>query len=636
MPPPPRRGNGSKLRQTYGRQRSFLDQEGEEEEEEEPKGPQSPPLLLKRGSSDMNIQPPLKRSSSGIRPDTTAPSISRTTSHQSMESIDENKEKETALKASHELREAGQNHKFKDEIEYIIDGIRTKDRRSIHRTSCIELTRSMLESEFMTQVKAHHYFPTVFEIIYNDEDPIVISCLALMLEIMIRDTQASKDILCINGVLEFLCHCLEMDMDPMSTMPSGRQEITMYNEFKDLARRSGIIQKGQKVLTKSIVLSTMAFIIKESVASKDEQTLKSIDQVPEFLSIVFELLIDDLAWIKQPVSTPDVSLPDVLDISRIENCLLILERYSLVSRRPAMVLLTNRRLFPLLVQVVTLCRAHAFQFPQYTDSMSLMLHVLQLLINITNGEEACCEALSQSGSIHVLVQNIIQFYCHCRNYNPDETRYGTIACGVKSMDAENGVVNWEAENTTIPTSFKIENDANGCLNCKAIGDCFHKVCQCEQSLEALEQLVEIYNVEITVSEMTENQVLAAYLALLIGSIVGGNTDAESRLYNSVNGRSLVPMLELLNEFVAFNETVQVEYFGVDIQDDNKTIVTRTSMLELSEDNTTSNNNNNNTNNAEDQEGQTSIYFMASKASETQDSFFQIIGILKDIEKRFSS
>ncbi|KAF9285434.1 hypothetical protein BGZ68_003853, partial [Mortierella alpina] len=50
-----------------------------------------------------------------------------------------------------------------------------------------------------------------------------------------------------------------------------------------------------------------------------------------------------------------------------------------------------------------------------------MLHTLRLLINVTNGNEPCCDGLSQGGSIPVLVQNFVQFYGHCRNYRPEES-----------------------------------------------------------------------------------------------------------------------------------------------------------------------------------------------------------------------
>ncbi|KAF9906793.1 hypothetical protein EC991_000306 [Linnemannia zychae] len=486
---------------------------------------------------------------------------------------------QATLKASHELREAGQNHKFRDEIEYILDGIRTKDRPKIRRTSCLDLVRSMLKHEFASLFRSFNYMPAIFETIRTDQDP--------------------------------------------------------HNDLKDIARQSGIINKGQKVLAKSIVLSIMTGIVEESVALQDVEVLSLIEQQPTFLHTVIDILVEDLAWIKQPSATPGVFLPDVLDVDRIQNCLCILERLSLVSRTPATILATNARVFPLFVQLITLCRAHAFQYPQHTDSMNLMLHALRLLINVTNGFEPCCENLAQSGSISVLTQNIIQFYGHCRNYIPSDTELATTIDqgGQGPMDDDSERIHWTRADSRSDSGFsfemmtpgatpsrrgdgtrsrstddleaalkaegllsnrpgasvgvgakenvKVENDANGWydilllsigllinmletnarrrnqltdeaigLDCNAIGDCFIRECQCDKSTDALERLVEIYNTEATISEMTENQVLAAYLALLLGCAVGGNTENETRLYRAINEQSLVPMLELLREFMA--------------------------------------------------------------------------------------
>ncbi|KAF9357055.1 hypothetical protein BGX26_004305 [Mortierella sp. AD094] len=665
MPPVSRRGIGFKPRQTYGRQRSFLDQDEDISPHED--GALSEEELqhshsqLKRGNSDLSTQPPMKRTSSKGGPGTPRPQFPRENSQQGLKGNEEGNEQKTALKASHELREAGQNHRFKDEIEYILDGIRATDRLKIRRTSCIELTRSMLRREFATQVRAHQYMPIIFEIISNDQDP------------------ACRDVIVINNLAMFLCKSLEIDMDPMAMMPSVRQEMAMYTDFKDLARQSGIIQKGQKVLMKSIVLSIMTCIINEGVSMQDEHTLLLFDQEPNFPSTIIEILIEDLAWIKQPSSTLGVSLRDVLDIDRIENCLRILERYALVSKKPAAILSDNTRLFPLLVQLIALCRAHAFQYPQYTDSMNLMLHVLRLLINVTNGYEPCCENLNQSGSIQVLIQNFIQFYSHCRNYNPEEANTAqqvlssemerasedsllntglrmisqdtleTCIEGTKNidMDAMHRQDANDASTSSFP-SIKIENDANGwydilllsigllinmletnperreqvtrkamSLDCKAIGDCFHKECRCEKNFDALERLVEIYNTEATISEMTEDHVLAAYLALLIGCIVGGDPDSESRLYSKINGQTLVPMLELLTEFAALNQAVQAKHFGFEDSNDQ--------VMQTSQPSTDSDL-------LEDPKASSSISF---SSEETQHSFFQIIDVLQDIEKRFS-
>ncbi|KAF9141520.1 hypothetical protein BG015_001264 [Linnemannia schmuckeri] len=497
-----------------------------------------------------------------------------------------------ALRASHELREAGQSHQFRDEIEYILDGIRAKDRPKIRRTSCLDLLRSMLKLEFADLFRSNNYMSIVFETIRTDRDP--------------------------------------------------------YNDLKDIVKQSGIITKGQKVLAKSIVLSTMTGIIEDSVALQDARTLSLIEQHPDFINAVIDILVDDLAWIKQPSATPGVFLPDVLDIGRIQNCLCILERLSLVSRTPATVLANNTRVFPLFVQLITLCRAHAFQYPQHTDSMNLMLHALRLLVNVTNGFEPCCENLAQSGSISVLTQNIIQFYGHCRNYTPGETEVATTTMGsgggggVQDLMDDSERMHWTRAESRSDSGLsfemmtpgvtpsrrnrnefgtsngmddleaalkaegllssrpsvkevKIENDANGWydilllsigllinmletnvrrryqltdqaigLDCNAIGDCFTRECQCDKSTDALERLVEIYNTEATISEMTENQVLAAYLALLLGCAVGGNAENETRLYRSIHEQSLVPMLDLLRDFMAAHAESAID--GQDFDD----------------------------------------------------------------------
>ncbi|KAF9540258.1 hypothetical protein EC957_004460 [Mortierella hygrophila] len=667
MPPSPRKGTVPKSRQTYGRQRSIV---GQRDWDTSPPSPlevnttaaslprgsssiSSP--ILKRGGSDLDSPPVLKRAGSTIVP--RAPL-----------------DLQAALRASHELRETGQNHQFRDEIEYILDGIRTKDRPKIRRTSCLDLARSMLKLEFADLFRFHNYMSVVFETIRTDRDP--------------------------------------------------------YNDLKDIVKQSGIITKGQKVLAKSIVLSTMTGIIEESVALQDAETLSLIEQHPDFINTVIDILVDDLAWIKQPSATPGVFLPDVLDIGRIQNCLCILERLSLVSKTPATVLADNARVFPLFVQLITLCRAHAFQYPQHTDSMNLMLHALRLLINVTNGFEPCCENLAQSGSISVLTQNIIQFYGHCRNYIPGETEVATTMSGGQDLMDDVERIHWTRAESRSDSGFsfemmtpgatpsrrdrdefrmsnetddleaalkaegllssrpsvkevKIENDANGWydilllsigllinmletnvrrrhqltdqaigLDCNAIGDCFIRECQCDKSTDALERLVEIYNTEATISEMTENQVLAAYLALLLGCAVGGNPENETRLYQSIHEQSLVPMVDLLRDFMAAqtqNATDDQDFDdnGYGDNSDDTTMTSQgafqghgvsmgrsASMMSVTLENESAQATVDGVEGV-DQAGGGGISFKSTGGLETQQSFLQIIDVLQRIELRHS-
>ncbi|CAO3571037.1 unnamed protein product [Mortierella alpina] len=491
----------------------------------------------------------------------------------------------------------------------------------------------MLKAGYKSQVKAQRYMPAIFEAMHRQEDPIVQSCLALMIGLLLQDPDGCKDIVVVDGLVRFLCQSMEVETDFMAMMPSGRQEVVLFNDFKDLVRQSGILGKGQKVLIKSLMLSSIAKIVQECVVLEDVRVLLTIEQDPQFLACVIQSLVEDLAWIKEPSSTPGVSLSDVLDIGRIENSLRILERFAMVSSKPAAVLASNSRIFPLLVHLMTLCRMHAFQYPRQTESPNIMLHVLRLLINVTNGNEPCCEGLSQGGSIPVLAQNFVQFYGRCRKYRPvdslpEKTRQelptearlqGTHSRQSRlgqrqrqrigrpssldrrpspnyqaSQQDENtfSFVDSESDGEQSDDDIMIENNANGWydllllslgllinmlesaplrrkqltdtaigLDCKAIGDCFHKECRCDKSSEALERLVDIFNTEMATSEMNGNRTLAAYLALLLCCAVGGNAKDEARLYKSVHGQSLAPMLELLQGFVALHQAIPSESPG---------------------------------------------------------------------------
>lgn len=130
------------------------------------------------------------------------------------------------------------------------------------------------------------------------------------------------------------------------------------------------------MLAKSIVLSIITSIVNEAVKEQDANVLALFDQSPDFYTAVIGILVQDLAWIKQPSSSPDVmTLSDVLDVDRIECSLRILERFSLVSKKPVMILAEQSALCPLLVQLITLCRGHAFKFPRNTGKMKAIYMV---------------------------------------------------------------------------------------------------------------------------------------------------------------------------------------------------------------------------------------------------------------------
>ncbi|KAG0329530.1 hypothetical protein BGZ99_001532 [Dissophora globulifera] len=657
MSPPSRKGVGLIPKQTYGKRRSFQGQDGlaSISTTEQPFDGRQPISLspLKRRNSGLTAIPAVKRRVSGGGSGTLKSVSAKSSSQQVSNTYDKLDDDKTAIRAPHELKEAGQSHRFKDDIEYMLEGIRSTDRLRVRRTSSLDLARSMLNKDFVGLIGMHHYTPIIFEALYEDRDP---------------DPQLHQDVVAIDGVIPFLSKGLEMEMDPMAIMLTGRLEISMCNDLKDIARQSGIISKGQKILTKSILLYAAATILSERVTLKNVRTLSTVEGDANFMSTILSILIEDLIWIKQLSLTADLMLSDILDVDRIGNCLRILERLTSVSKRLIETISKNSRLLSLLVQLITLCRAYAFQYPRQTDSINLMMQALRLLVNITNDFEPCCESLAKVGLIQVLVQNFVQFYGRCRSYTPghqdEEQNTSTVAhSNDTDMNSTDGDRH-DDENGRQSRENGIENDANGWydivllsagllinmlennpargeqvtdtaigLECTSIGDCFLGECACEKSSESLERLVEIYNTEAVIGEMTENQVLAAYLALLLGCIIEGNPRHEMRLYRSVSGQTLLPMLELLQEFADIHQAVHMEQPKLDIHDTVE-LSTQPTQLESQQGPRSSSVSIGVHSPLPDIEQElTGISFETSGAVETRRSFLRIIGVLQEVQSR---
>lgn len=53
------------------------------------------------------------------------------------------------------------------------------------------------------------------------------SCLVLMIAISFQDMTIRREIISIDHLLDLLIESLDLDIDPMATMPTARQELIM-------------------------------------------------------------------------------------------------------------------------------------------------------------------------------------------------------------------------------------------------------------------------------------------------------------------------------------------------------------------------------------------------------------------------
>ena len=146
--------------------------------------------------------------------------------------------------------------------------------------------------------------------------------------------------------------------------------------------------------------------------------------------------------------------------------------------------------------------------------------------------------------------------------------------------------------------------------------------------------------------------LAAYLALLLGCAVGGNPENETRLYRSIHEQSLVPMVDLLRDFMAAhaqNVTDDQDFdddgYGVNNDDTmmsqgafegyGVSMGRSSSMMSVTLENEGTQAAVDGVEGVGQAGGGGGISFKSTGGLETQQSFLQIIDVLQRIELRHS-
>lgn len=99
-----------------------------------------------------------------------------------------------------------------------------------------------------------------------------------------------------HSTITIYCH---WEVPAHSLTHAPNYDVLQFIDLKDMVRQSGIIQKGQKVLVRSMALANMSSIVSQGMSLQDDDTLSLIEQDPRFLSSVIDILVEDLAWMKQ-------------------------------------------------------------------------------------------------------------------------------------------------------------------------------------------------------------------------------------------------------------------------------------------------------------------------------------------------
>ncbi|KAK9473754.1 wings apart-like protein regulation of heterochromatin-domain-containing protein [Dipodascopsis tothii] len=120
-------------------------------------------------------------------------------------------EDDIKVKSIHELRESGQNSRFLDEVEYLLDGIRPGAALASRRTTYLELATKLADKTFFNKFKATEFAPRLFMGLADETDEVAMFALGYIVCLFTQDDGVLSALADEHGGVRFLARLLAND-----------------------------------------------------------------------------------------------------------------------------------------------------------------------------------------------------------------------------------------------------------------------------------------------------------------------------------------------------------------------------------------------------------------------------------------
>lgn len=127
-----------------------------------------------------------------------------------------------SMKKVFELKESGETKRFSDEMEFLLDGLKTDQSIGIRRSSCLDLCRKFLSGSFAMKVRAHNFIHKIYTLLRGSDDAVLLASLSFLIMILSQDKH-NVDLLLheeSNGFLELVSTIMKMK-DPFGGLDTA-------------------------------------------------------------------------------------------------------------------------------------------------------------------------------------------------------------------------------------------------------------------------------------------------------------------------------------------------------------------------------------------------------------------------------
>ncbi|KAI9202269.1 uncharacterized protein BJ171DRAFT_514626 [Polychytrium aggregatum] len=316
--------------------------------------------------------------------------------YQQEQSLDESDdEQDKGVVKMHQLRHAGKWKAFKDELDYIFDGLCRTRAVSVRRISYIDLCKKLASDEFFQFIKVHDMAPKVFAAMVDEpsQEPIIMSCIVFILWMWLRDRRLSSFLVAQEPFDSIICRALSVSKDPFRAAPSNRIEKKLMDAVRQIVDQSPFqSEAGCKPGLHAMCFCIISHLLEAHRLLDSNRFKVEIRDNESALRSLADLWI---SW--SPLD--DHSLPN---LSRSTNFMRLIEYLTLRVRRHGLVL---AEVDGFVAACARLCR-----ISWVADLGGCLLATLCALLNLSHDNEVAARALSEPDCLRV-VFDILTISC---------------------------------------------------------------------------------------------------------------------------------------------------------------------------------------------------------------------------------
>ncbi|PQE11946.1 rheb small monomeric gtpase protein [Rutstroemia sp. NJR-2017a BVV2] len=307
-----------------------------------------------------------------------------------------------SIRTIHELRQAGANSRFADEVEDLLDRIaaRTPKQLSMRRSGLLDLANKMKDKAFVRQFRSHGGEQRLFVDIGEEVDTISGSLLVSLLVPLLAEGSVPLVVgqLQKHGIAKLFDRLLEVHKSILALTKERKTNMSKMaqsalSDYHDYLLQMPMWEelKPLQISPRTLALKCLELTVQKTREAGDDSVILS----QELASNLFEILKspeDDISW----------DLPHSSETIHYCLALSALESHSVARRIAKDTSIWVRHYLPVVRQVLSIALKRSVEsFPKQ------QMLALRLTINLTNKNTKACDAMADADLMSTMARALV-------------------------------------------------------------------------------------------------------------------------------------------------------------------------------------------------------------------------------------